>query len=58
MLTTLAIIATIYGTIAMFTLTRCRHERLTDRVALSLLTPIVLAWVAVEWAWSRVEGLG
>ena len=48
----------IYALIAVAAFCRYRHERLTDRIALSLIAPVVLAWVAVEWVVSRVEGLG
>ena len=48
----------IYALISLLTFARYHHERLTDRIALSLLAPVVLAWVAVEWVVSRVEDLG
>ena len=51
-------IAVVYALTAVAAFCRYNHERIIDRIALSILAPVVLAWVAVEWVVSRVEELG
>ena len=51
-------IAVVYAIISLLTFSRYNHERLTDRIALSILAPIVPAWVVMEWVVARVEELG
>ena len=51
-------IVVVYAIISVAAFCRYGHERAIDRIALSLLAPVVLAWVAVKWVVSRVEELG
>lgn len=51
-------IAVVYTVIAVSAFCRYKHERTINRIALSLLAPLVLVLVVMEWLVSQLEDLG